>query len=161
MLWVWLSPFALGAAPPQTELQALTEKLYLNYRHIDGLYHEMRQITQLYMQQPADQHNYVQKIALFINEARLICYYQWSLLAIHDYIKEALQPDYYTLRLKDLRQAKSDLTFNIQLLDLYSRYVEQEEARKPVTEAIANIRAAVYLMEGMIRVLEPLATAPH
>jgi hypothetical protein len=106
------------------------------------------------MQQPADQHNYIQKIALFINEARLICYYQWALISIHDYIKRDMRSDFYTLRLKDLRQAISDLAFTIQLIDLYLLYIEKEEARQPTAEAVANIKAGIYLLEGMAEIIE-------
>jgi hypothetical protein len=123
---------------------------------LDHLYGDLREVTSAYIYQADEQLNYMQKITLFINEARLICYYQWQLFSIMDYIKAEAKKDYYTLRRKDLTKAKADLTFIRSLLDLYRTYIENKAALPPIDEAAANIEANVYLFERLVEILDDL-----
>ncbi len=151
---VFVQPGTAASEPNEALLKEKTEQLFLNYKLLDGFYKNLREVTSAYIYQPDQQLNYMQKIALFVNEARLTSYYQWQMFSIMDYIKPAYKQDYYTLRRKDLQKAKTDLTFLLSLLDLYATYIDNKAALQPVDEAVTNIKGTVYLFEGLILMLQ-------
>ncbi len=153
---VCIQPGVAAEEPNEALLKEKTEQLFLNYKLLDGLYKNLREVTGAYIYQPDQQLNYMQKIALFVNEARLASYYQWQMFSVMEYIKPEHKTDYYTLRTKDLQKAKTDLTFLLTLLDLYAAHIENQAALKPVNEAVANIKGTVYLFEGLLQILQPL-----
>jgi len=152
---VFIQPGVAAEEPNQALLKEKTEQLFLNYKRLDGLYKNLREVTGAYIYQPEQQLNYMQKIALFVNEARLTGYYQWQMFSMMEYIKPAYTSDYYTLRAKDLQKAKSDVTFLLTLVDLYATHIENKAALKPVDEAVTNMKAMVYLFEGLLQILHP------
>ena len=150
---VTVSPRAAELTAKMPQLKEKTEQLYINYKLLDDLYKDVRKVAGAYIYQSDQQLNYVQKAALYINEARLTSYYQWQMLSVIEYIKPAYLEDYFILRQKDLHKAKKDLNFLITLLDLYSTYIENQAALKPVDEAVAHIKGTIYLFEGLIQML--------
>ena len=143
------------AQPVDTALvKEKTEQLYLNYKQLDSFYKDLREITSAYIYQSDQQLNYMQKIALYINEARLTSYYQWQMLSVVEYIKADYLKDYFILRTRDLQRAIKELKFLLSLLDLYTTYVENKAALEPVDEAVSNINGTVYLFEGLVQVLK-------
>jgi hypothetical protein len=146
-------PCAAAQTVDTTLVKEKTEQLYLNYNQLERLYKDLREITSAYIYESDEQLNYMQKIALYINEARLTSYYQWQMLSVIEYIKSAYLNDYYTLRKKDLQKAIKDLDFLLSLLDLYTTYIENKNALKPVDEAITNIKGTIYMFEGLVQML--------
>jgi hypothetical protein len=146
-------PHAIAQAVDTSLIKEKTEQLYLNYKQLDRYYKDLREITNAYIYESDEQLNYMQKIALYINEARLTGYYQWQMLSVIEYIKPAYLNDYYTLRKKDLQKAVKDMNFLLSLLGLYTTYIENKAALQPVGEAITNIKGTVYLFEGLVQML--------
>ena len=156
MVWVMAAialPWAAVQATDTTLIKEKTEQLYLNYNQLDRLYKDLREITSAYIYEPDEQLNYMQKIALYINEARLISYYQWQMLSVIEYIKPGYLKDYYTLRKKDLQKATKNLDFLLSLLDLYTAYINNKAALQPVDAAVTNIKGTIYLFEGLVKML--------
>jgi len=151
---LFVQPGAAAGEPSEALLKEKTEQLFLNYKLLDGLYKNLREVTSAYIYQPDQQLNYMQKIALFVNEARLTSYYQWQMFSVMEYIKPDFKKDYYTLRSKDLKKAITDLTFLLSMLDLYAFYIENKAALKPAEEAVTNIKGTVYLFEGLLQLLQ-------
>ena len=146
-------PCAAAQSVDKSLVKEKTEQLYLNYDQLDSLYKDLREITSAYIYKSDQQLNYMQKIALYINEARLTSYYQWQMLSVIEYIKPAYLDDYYTLRKKDLLKAIKDLDFLLSLLDLYTTYIDNKAALQPVEEAVTNIKGTIYLFEGLVKML--------
>ena len=152
---IFIQPGVAAEEQNQALLKEKTEQLFLNYKLLDGLYKNLREVTSAYIYQPDQQLNYMQKIALFVNEARLTSYYQWQMFSVMEYIKPEYKSDYYSIRTKDLQKAKTDLKFLLTLLDLYANHIENQAALKPVDEAVTNIKVTVYLFEGLLQILHP------
>jgi hypothetical protein len=151
---VFVRPGAAAGEPNEALLKEKTEQLFLNYKLLDSLYKNLREVTSAYIYQPDQQLNYMQKLALFVNEARLTSYYQWQMFSVMEYIKPEYRKDYHTLRSKDLKRAKTDLTFLLSMLDLYAAFIENKAALQPVEEAVINIKGTVYLFEGLLQILQ-------
>jgi hypothetical protein len=154
-IFILMGPGFAGAN--EARLKEKTEQLFLNYKILEALYGDLREITGGYIYNSDEQLNYMQKMTLFVNEARMICYYQWQLLSVMDYIKPEAKNDYYTLRRKDLLKAKTDLAFVLSLLDLYRNYIVNKAALQPVDEAAVNIKANVYIFESLMELLDELS----
>ena len=149
---------ATAAPAPHRET---TEQLYMNFKELDRIYKDLHKHAQIAAGESDKQLDYIQKIYLFVGDAKQSNYYLWRILSVDDYIRSGYKKDYYTLTIRDLKQAVSDGRLTSTLLQLYSVYVEGEEVKKTTVEAIGLIEANIYLYERLQRLLGPLANPPR
>ena len=80
---------AAGFLPDaEDRLQTIVGRLYLNYRSLDNIYKDLHEASLEAFSGSDQQLSYIQKAYLFVDEANLICFYQWEMLGIVEYIKE-------------------------------------------------------------------------
>jgi hypothetical protein len=142
------------------DVKPIVEKLYLNVKALDNVYHHLHELAQIQMHQSDQQLNHIQKSYLFLNEAKLICHYQWKLLSITPYISESSRIDYHTLLRSDLQKAISEVKFRITLLELYSAYMTHKSARNLLKEGIGLLQGCTYMFDKLQNRLKPVSHKP-
>ena len=146
------------AAPPEAtidQMQTISGRLYLNDRELKAIYEEMHGYAQFTPGGPDRQLDYIQKLYLIIGRSRTHGYYLWRFLSIFDYLDEARKNDFLTLYEAELRQARDDVRLSIQLIDLYSAFIEKEEIRKTAARAEGILEANVYMYEKLAALIAP------
>ena len=161
LMVVWVQAAAALSPEAQDRLKTNVARLYLNHKSLETVYRGLHDVALDAMAGSDRQLGYIQKLYLFVNEANLICFYQWELLAVIGYIKEERRADYYTLRVKDLERSIFESRDRINSLNLYSVYIESDAARKLIENAVGLIQANVYLYEDLRDTLKPHANPPN
>ena len=157
LLLVWVQAAAALSPEAEDRLKTNVARLYLNYKSLATVYRSLHDVALDATAGSDQQLSYIQKVYLFVNEANLICFYQWELLAVIDYIKEERRSDYYTLRVKDLDRSIFESRDRVNSLNLYSAYIESAAARKLIDDAVGLIQADIYLYEDLRDTLKPHA----
>jgi uncharacterized protein YeeX (DUF496 family) len=163
ILWLLIVQATAGfPADAQSRLELIVGRLYLNYKSLDNIYNDLHEAS-LEAVGGSDQQqlSYIQKAYLFVNEANLICFYQWELLGVIEYIKEDRRSDYFTLRVKDLGRAIFESRDRINSLKLYQAYIEKDAASKKIDEALGIIEANIYIYEEISDILKAHANPPN
>ena len=131
----WISAVKTQAESTENSLESRVEKLYLNYRELDHIYKELHNEAVSQISGPDIQLSYIQKSYLFINEANLVCFYQWRLLSITPYIKNERKSDFFTLRVKGLDKAIFESRDRINSLKLYYSFIDSQSVQKLIDSA--------------------------
>jgi len=150
-----------AADPWKAEIRPLVERLHVNYLSLDAVYHQLHEAAIDAVDRSAEELGYIQKTYLFVSEANLICFYQWELLAIVDYIEDDKVADYLTLRVRDLDRSIFESRDRINSLQLYSGFIDHAGARQSIEQAVGLIEANIYTYEALRDVLQPLANPPN
>ena len=143
------------------QLNDLIVRLHLNHGSLQTVYRDLHEAAIDNIDGPDRQLSYIQKSYLFVSEANLVCQYQWELLSIVNYIQQESRSDYFTLRVKGLRRAIFESRDRINSLMLYYSFIDNEQARKLVDDAIGLIEANIYTYEQLVDMLKPMANPPH
>jgi hypothetical protein len=155
-----LAAVAMASADTDDEQGRLSEiigRLYLNHRQLTDVYRNLHDAALSEVNGPERQLSYIQKTYLFVSEANLICFYQWELLAVIDYVKDSHRSDYLTLRLRDLDRAIFESRDRINSLKLYHAFIAGDTPRSLVDQAIGLIEANIYMYEELLELLKPQA----
>ena len=158
---VWSQTLSAQTEPIDGRLEDTLGRLYINHKSLTVVYSKMHEVALEAVNGSDKQLNYIQKSYLFVSEANLVCFYQWELLSIIDYIKDSHRSDYFTLRVKDLKRAIFETRDRVVSLKLYSAYIENREALKLIDEAVGLIEANIYMFEELAAILNPLANTPR
>jgi hypothetical protein len=145
----------------EERLDEIVGRLFMNYKNLSSVYRDLHEAALDNLNGPDQQISYIQKTYLFVNEANLMCYYQWELLSIIGYIKEESKSDYFTLRVKDLDNAIFESKDRVNSLKLYYAYIENTSAKKSIDDAIGLIEANIYIYEEVLQILKPLSNPPN
>ena len=148
------------ATGPFSRMEEITGRLLMNTKKLEHIYQDMHNYAQWTMNRSDRQLDYIQKSYLFINEAKTISFYQWELLSVFEYIKEERKSDYITLRYRDLRQAIDDTKLTIHLLNTYVIFIEKQEVKESIEEAVGLIQGNTYMYEELREILRPLSNKP-
>jgi uncharacterized protein YeeX (DUF496 family) len=157
-IWLLIVQTAAGfSTDAQSRLELIVGRLYLNYKSLDNIYKDLHEASLEAFNGSDQQLSYIQKAHLFVNEANLICFYQWELLGIIEYIKADRRSDYFTMRVKDLGRSIFESRDRIDSLKLYQAYIENDAASKKIDEALGIIEANIYIYEEIRDILKPHA----
>lgn len=145
------------ASSVQEQIKPLVEQLFLNYKTIDGIFHDLQAVAQAHLFQADDaQLNYVQKACLYVQKAALGAYHQWDILSILEDIRPAALRDYYTLRHKGLLWAAGEIDSDIRFLNLYREFISNTTAREDIDQALGVMKANRELYGRMAEIIAPL-----
>lgn len=156
-VWGVLAGCATTDTAPEFEpLKASVEALYLNYWDLKGLHSDLRAAARLHIEASGAQLAEIQSVAQFIQQANLIAFYQWELLSITEYIRENARRDYFTLRARDLIDARDksyDLILSIQI---YEAFIRDTRALELIGACIQRIEKNMALYQQMAQALQEL-----
>jgi len=145
---------------PFAQIEEISGQLLMNTKKLEHVYQDMHDYAQWTMYQSDRQLDYIQKSYLFINEAKIISFYQWELISVFDYVKADRISDYITLRYRDLRQAIDDSKLTIHLLNTYVNFIEKPEVAQSMRDAVGLIQGNIYMFEELRDILRPLSNKP-
>jgi hypothetical protein len=142
---------AIGWEDLETELRPHVEQLYLNCRHLDGIYSDLHEAARQHGAGSDRELDYIQKAYLFVNEARQICWCNWKLFSTLTYLRDDRLEDYLRLRTQDLQDAIGDSAHTVRLIELYGEFIESAEVRRLITDAVGIIQGNIYLYEALLK----------
>jgi hypothetical protein len=148
---------AFAGADPMERLQELTGDLHQNERYLSEIRSGLNEAATagLFILDD-EQLNAVQRSAIFVDTARLICRYQRELFAVTPYIREDARSDFFTLRHRDLEDAIFESQELVKALKLYGRMIQAPEIRETALEGAGAVSANIRLFEMMRDGVEPL-----
>ena len=142
------SEAAAGPLPPDDpRLHELIVRLDENARYLKELYRDLRKIAEHVMWGNDALLNTVQKSALYVQQAEVICRGEVELLSVVTYIRKDRLHDYYSLQRKTLARAAADSQTTMQLMHIYGTFVEEPTAAATVVEAQRVIEANIDLFQ--------------
>jgi hypothetical protein len=165
--------FMLGCAttdtPPEWKpLKTSVEALYLNYHELKTLHGDLHAAALAHIEADGPELSKIQSAARFIQQANLIAFYQWELLSITHYIRASARRDFYTLRERDLLDARDKSNDLIMAVKVYDAFVRDPKASELIAACIQRIEQHIELyvqMAGELRVLNGRALSgedgPH
>lgn len=161
LLLLAIPPASARSGEVDGRLAEVIGRLYLNHKQLTEVYRDLHDAALVAANESDQQLGYIQKTCLFISEANLIGFYQWELLAVIDYIRDTHRSDYFTLRVKDLDRAVFESRDRVASLRLYYDFIVGETPRGLIDQAIGLIDANIYMYEGILSLLKPLANPPN
>ena len=135
-----------GSEETHAQLHSKIEELYLNYIELKRIYNDLHNVAVDESGGPDIQLSYIQKAYLFVSEANQ----EFSELGSG-----------FRLAAKDLEKAAFESRDRVNLLKLYYSYIESQEARKLIDEAIGIIEGNIYMYEQMVEIIRPLTNTPE
>ena len=124
------------------------------------IYRDLHAFAQYSLDGPDNQLDYIQKLYLTVDRARMQGYYLWRILSVFDYLENRRKKDFLTLYEEELRRATEDFRLSITLIELYAAYVEKEQIQNTVREAAGLIEANIYMYEELGSLLAPYVNKP-
>lgn len=151
----------LGCATSDTAhdfepLKASVEALYLNYRDLENLHSDLRAAARLHIEASGAQLAEIQSAARFIHQANLIAYYQWELISITSYIRDSARRDFFTLRARDLIDARDKSHDLILSIRVYEAFVRDTRALELIGACIQRIEKHMALYAQMAQELRQM-----
>ena len=161
-IWGLLAGCATTDTAPEFEpLKASVEALYLNYWGLKGLHSDLRAAARLHIEASGSQLAEIQSAARFIQQANLIAFYQWELLSITPYIRKNARHDYFTLRARDLIDAR-DKSHNLILsVKIYEAFIRDPQALELIAACIQRIEKHMALYQQMAQALHQMIGDPE
>lgn len=161
VILLWSIPAAADAAGPAMDrLRATTADLQRNARYLAEIRTGLNEAaTAGLFVLDDEQLNAVQRSAIFVDMARLICGYQGALFAVTPYIREDARSDFFTLRHRDLEDAIFESREIVKALRLYGAAIRETEVRELAQEGAAAVSANIRLFERMRERAAPLTNS--
>lgn len=132
-----------ATAPSSTILlnQDLIEKLDANQQELKHISKEMRLISEGHLFYGSDEQlGTIQKSSLYISLSKRTTMHQKDLIALVDYIRPDRRGEYAGLLIKKLEKAVFDLAYDLNFLNTYYAFIENQTARENIDKAAAVIR---------------------
>ena len=153
--------FVLGCAstgdpPDWGPLKTSVEALYLNYHELKTLHSDLHTAALAHIEAAGPELAEIQSAARFIQQANLIAFYQWELLSITHYIRAGARRDFYTLRERDLMDARDKSKDLIIATKVYEAFVRDPQATALIAACIQRIEMHIELYGRMARELRAL-----
>ena len=148
---------------PESDLTALrgpVEKLYLNYHALKAVHSDLHAAARRHIEASGSQLAEIQSAARFVHQANLIAYYQWELLSITNYIRDRSRSDFFTLRVKDIADARQQSKDLILAIKVYDAFIRDPQALSLIAKSIAHIEQNVALFETIHALMLPLSNPP-
>ena len=157
VIWGLVPGCATTHKPPDFEpLKVSVEALYLNYRDLKDLHSDLRAATRLHIEASGAQLAEIQSAARFIHQANLIAFYQWELISITAYIRDSARRDYFTLRARDLNDARDKSHDLILFIRTYEAFIRDARALELIGACIQRIEKHMALYQQMAQELQQM-----
>ncbi len=138
-----------NTSPEWEPLKASVEALYLNYQELRILHSDLHAAELSHIEASGSQLPEIQSAARFIQQANLIAFYQWELLSITHYIDADARRDFFTLRERDLRDARDRTKDLVLATKVYEAFIQDPQARELIDTCLQRIQQHIDLYEQM------------
>jgi hypothetical protein len=120
-------------------LKSSVEALYLNYWELKRRHQDLHHVALAHLETSGPHLAEIQSAARFIDHANTIAYYQWELLSITAYVRESARHDFYTLRARDLIDARDKSKDLILSTRVYEAFIRDPQALELIQVCIVHI----------------------
>jgi len=148
------------ALPDYGPLRSEVEQLYLNYHELKIIHSKLHAAARKHIEARGEQLAEIQSAARFIDQANLIAYYQWELLSIIEYIRVERRSDYFTLRVKDIDDARQKSRDLIMAVKVYDAFIRDPEALTLIAKGIGYIEQHIAVYDALQALMAPEANPP-
>lgn len=154
--------------PPESSreaaiIDALTpdiEALLLAWHDLDKVYKDIKFMERGLLWEADDrQLGYVQKAALYVQDAALHIHHRWEQLAVLHYIRPARLRDYLTLSVNGLTSSRQSIAYDLMFLDIYTATIDNTAIRQDLDRAADHIQAGLEMMDRIVAAIRPLANS--
>ncbi len=133
------------------------EALYLSWHDLDRIYKDIKFLERGFLFDANDrQLGHVQKAALYVQDASVRIHHRWEQLAVLHYIRPEMLRDYLTLGVKGLTSAKAEIDYDLNFLQVYTAFIENDGMLEAFDRARDRIEGGVNLMDRILQKLVPL-----
>lgn len=146
-----------NALPNYDPLRAEVETLYLNYHDLKVVHSDLHAAARRHIEEAGEQLAEIQSAARFMDQANLIAYYQWELLSITEYIRDAARSDFFTLRVKDLADARQKSEDLILAIKVYDAFIRDPQAMTLIEKGIKLIQKNMTIYDKLAALMMPLS----
>ena len=145
---------AVDADPIIAILTPDIEKLYLSWHELDQTYKDIKYLETGFLFDPDDrQLAYIQKAALYVQDAAVRIHHRWELLSVLHYIRPEMMRDYLSLNVKGLTAAIKEIEYDEKFLTIYGSFI----THKAVTDDLNRAREGIEKNMGVLnQILERL-----
>jgi hypothetical protein len=138
-----------------TQSDELIKKLHINQKELLRIYQNIRLISEGQLFYGSDEQlNTIQKSSLYILLSNRTAHHQWEVLSIMEFIHSDHKKDYISFLIKGLRQAVFNSAYDLNFLNTYYAFIENQDAREHIDRAVALIRANMELYKKLMDVLK-------
>lgn len=170
-IWIHLTGllfilFVVGCAktnilPDYGPIRTQVEALYLNYHDLKVVYSDLHAAARRHIEQAGEQLAEIQSAARFIDQANLIAYYQWELLSITEYIHDGARTDFFTLRVKDIADARQKSEDLILAIKVYDAFIRDPQVLDLIEKGIGHIQQNMAIYDALHTLMMPLSNRPE
>ena len=157
--------FVVGCAKTNTlpdygPMRTQVETLYLNYHDLKVVHSDLHAAALRHIEQGGGQLAEIQSAARFIDQANLIAYYQWELLSITEYIRDGARSDFFTLRVKDIADARQKSEDLILAIKVYDAFIKDPQVLDLIAKGIDHIQQNMAIYDTLHTLMMPLSNRP-
>ena len=136
------------------------ETLYLAWHALDQVHKDIKFLERGLLFDPDDrQLGYVQKAALYVQDAAVRIHNRWEQLAVMNYIRPEMRRDYITLSVNGLTSTADEIDYDLMFMDIYTSFIDNDGVRQAFERASDRIQACMTAMQTLRRKLMPLGNA--
>jgi hypothetical protein len=133
------------------------EKLYLSWHELDQTYKDIKFLERGFLFDPDDrQLAYIQKAALYVQDAAVRSHHRWELLSVLHYIRPEMMRDYLTLNVKGLTVAIKEIEYDEKFLTIYGSFITHEEVTDDLNRAREGIEKNMGVLNQILERLLPI-----
>ena len=137
-----------------SQCQDLVEQLDINHHQLTRLYQDMRVIAEGNLFYGSDEQlSMIQKSNLHILLSKRMAKYQKQLLSTRSHVDLSDPKAYITILIKALEQGVFDSAADLNQLNTYHAFIENESARENIDTAVTLVRSNMALYKELISVL--------
>jgi hypothetical protein len=133
------------------------EKLYLSWHELDQTYKDIKFLERGFLFDPDDrQLAYIQKAALFVQDASVRIHHRWEQLSVLHYIRPEMMRDYLTLNVKGLTSAIKEIQYDQKFLTIYGTFITHEAVTDELNRAREHIEKNMGVLNQILERLLPI-----
>ena len=134
------------------------ESLYLDWHSLDQVYKDIKFIERGLLFDVDDrQLGYVQKAALYVQDAAVRIHNRWEQLAVMHFVRPEMRRDYITLNVNGLTSTINAIGYDLMFLDIYTPFIENDGVRQDFKRARDQIQVSTSALETLRRKLLPFS----
>ena len=143
-------PAAPENIDPEGILSDLTpdiEALYLSWHELNDIYKDLKYLERgLLFDSNDSQLGYIQKTALYVQDASVRIHHAWDRLSVLHYIRADHLRDYLTLTVNALTVAIDEIAYDLQFIDIYAAFIAHAAIGDDLNRARAQVETTTALL---------------
>jgi hypothetical protein len=136
------------------------EALYLAWHELDKIHKDIKFLERGFIFDPNDrQLGYIQKAALYLQDAAVRTHHRWEQLSVLHYIRPEMMRDYLTISVSGLTSTMDEIDYNDMFIDIYATFIAHDAVKNDLKRAREQMEKTRTLLDQIRQRLIPLANA--